>query len=86
MCAQASGVIGHNSSTVQEMHVPYIVPAECASRADTRWVALHHQTADLGVLVMPCPPTPPMQVFPCSSRIHGFSLAIRWQILMYVSL
>eukprot|EP00241_Pyramimonas_parkeae_P000147 CAMPEP_0114238822 /NCGR_PEP_ID=MMETSP0058-20121206/8125_1 /TAXON_ID=36894 /ORGANISM="Pyramimonas parkeae, CCMP726" /LENGTH=1153 /DNA_ID=CAMNT_0001350949 /DNA_START=171 /DNA_END=3632 /DNA_ORIENTATION=+ len=59
---KASGVIGHNSSTVQEMHVPYIVPAECASRADTRWVALHHQTADLGVLVMPCPPTPPMQM------------------------
>jgi hypothetical protein len=37
---KASAASGRYSSTVDDMHVPYIVPSENGGRADVSWVAL----------------------------------------------
>jgi hypothetical protein len=42
--------------------VPYIVPSENGGRADTRWVAVREAEGGVGLAVMPCDGTPPMQV------------------------
>jgi len=50
---KASAALGRYSSTVDEMHVPYIVPSENGGRADVSWVALQR----------PCG-APPLSSFP----------------------
>jgi len=39
---------GVYSRTLSELHVPYVVPSENGSRADTTWVAVHNDIANEG--------------------------------------
>jgi beta-galactosidase len=39
---KAAAHVGVYDSSVEDLHVPYIVPGECGGRADVRWVALRN--------------------------------------------
>ncbi len=41
----------HFTTTVSEMHVPYIMPQECGNRSGTRWCAFRHEQSGVTVRV-----------------------------------
>ncbi|KAF3772816.1 Beta-galactosidase [Nymphaea thermarum] len=53
--------VGVYETTLQDMHVPYIVPGECAGRADVRWVTFEND-AGLCLFVSCYGGSPPMQM------------------------
>ena len=49
---KASAMIGLHSSSVEDMHVPYIVPSENGGRADVRWFSIRR--ASISPAVVDC--------------------------------
>ncbi|CAN6444056.1 unnamed protein product [Victoria cruziana] len=58
---KAAAQVGVYKTTVQDMHVPYIVPGECAGRAEVRWVTFEN-SAGLCLFVSCYGGSPPMQM------------------------
>ncbi|CAO1943068.1 unnamed protein product [Urochloa humidicola] len=58
---KAAAQIGVYESSVEDLHVPYIVPGECGGRADVRWVALRNADG-LGLYASVHGESPPMQM------------------------
>ncbi|XP_057976450.1 uncharacterized protein LOC131163754 [Malania oleifera] len=58
---KASAHVGVYEQNVGDMHVPYIVPGECAGRADVRWVAFQNNDG-LGIFASIYGSSPPMQM------------------------
>ncbi|XP_072993143.1 uncharacterized protein [Typha latifolia] len=53
--------VGTYESSVEDMHVPYIVPGECSGRADVRWVAFQNKDG-FGLFASNYGASPPMQM------------------------
>ncbi|CAO2195905.1 unnamed protein product [Urochloa humidicola] len=58
---KAAAHVGVYESSVEDLHVPYIVPGECGGRADVRWVALRNADG-LGIYASLHGESPPMQM------------------------
>lgn len=58
---KAAAHVGVYESSVEDLHVPYIVPGECGGRADVRWVALRNADG-LGLYASVHGDSPPMQM------------------------
>ncbi|OAY82049.1 Beta-galactosidase [Ananas comosus] len=56
-----SAHVGIYESSVEDMHVPYIVPGECSGRADVRWVAFQNKDG-VGLFASTYDDSPPMQM------------------------
>ncbi|KAF7040301.1 hypothetical protein CFC21_050210 [Triticum aestivum] len=58
---KAAAHVGVYESSVEDLHVPYIVPGECGGRADVWWVALKNADG-FGLFASTHGESPPMQV------------------------
>ncbi|KAL8246647.1 hypothetical protein R6Q59_007863 [Mikania micrantha] len=58
---KAAAHVGLYEKKVDEMHVPYIVPGECAGRADVRWVTFQNDQG-FGIFASIYNDSPPMQM------------------------
>lgn len=58
---KAAAHVGVYESTVEYMHVPYIVPGECSGRADVRWAAFQNREG-VGLFASVYGTSPPMQM------------------------
>lgn len=58
---KAAAHVGVYEQIVGDMHVPYIVPGECAGRADVRWVTFQNKEG-VGIYASMYSSSPPMQL------------------------
>ncbi|KAF8642100.1 hypothetical protein HU200_067357 [Digitaria exilis] len=58
---KAAAHVGVYESSVEDLHVPYIVPGECGGRADVRWMALRNADG-FGLYAAVHGEYPPMQM------------------------
>lgn len=58
---KAAAHVGVYESSVEDLHVPYIVPGECGGRTDVRWVALKNADG-FGLFASTHGESPPMHV------------------------
>jgi beta-galactosidase len=58
---KAAAHVGVYESSVEDLHVPYIVPGECGGRADVRWMALRNADG-FGLYASVHGESPPMQM------------------------
>ncbi|KAK3163026.1 hypothetical protein QOZ80_1BG0096690 [Eleusine coracana subsp. coracana] len=58
---KAAAHVGMYESSVEDLHVPYIVPGECGGRADVRWMALRNADG-FGLYASVHGESPPMQM------------------------
>lgn len=58
---KAAAHVGLYKEDVSSLHVPYIVPVECAGRADVRWVAFQNNNGR-GIYASAYGDSPPMQL------------------------
>lgn len=58
---KAAAQVGVYERSVDEMHVPYIVPGECSGRADVRWATFQNKDS-IGLFASTYGISPPMQM------------------------